>query len=77
MPVSFGMKGSSYLCSQITGGVENSVPLQRKYLLQLIVLLKKIQQSFLQLQHTRHQLTLDGFSIFVAVLALDFDTPVS
>jgi hypothetical protein len=24
----FGMKGSSYLCSQITGGVENVVPLQ-------------------------------------------------
>jgi hypothetical protein len=27
MPVTFGMKGSSYLCSQITG-VENAVPLQ-------------------------------------------------
>jgi hypothetical protein len=27
MPVTFAMKGSSYLCSQITGGVENAVPL--------------------------------------------------
>jgi hypothetical protein len=27
MPITFGMKGSSYLCSQITGGVENAVPL--------------------------------------------------
>jgi hypothetical protein len=27
MPIQFGMKGSSYLCSQITGGVENAVPL--------------------------------------------------
>jgi hypothetical protein len=27
MPITFGMKGSSYLCSQITGGVENIVPL--------------------------------------------------
>jgi hypothetical protein len=27
MPITFGMKGSSYLCSQITRGVENAVPL--------------------------------------------------
>jgi hypothetical protein len=27
MPITFGMKGSSYLCSQITGGVEKAVPL--------------------------------------------------
>jgi hypothetical protein len=27
MPITFGMKGSSYLCSQITIGVENAVPL--------------------------------------------------
>jgi hypothetical protein len=27
MPITFGMKESSYLCSQITGGVEDAVPL--------------------------------------------------
>jgi hypothetical protein len=27
MSKTFGMKGSSYLCSHITGGVENVVPL--------------------------------------------------
>jgi hypothetical protein len=27
MPIIFGMKGNSYLCSQITGSVENAVPL--------------------------------------------------
>jgi hypothetical protein len=27
MPITFGMKGGSYLCSQITGGVENARPL--------------------------------------------------
>jgi hypothetical protein len=27
MAITFGMKGSSYLCSQITGGVENAVRL--------------------------------------------------
>jgi hypothetical protein len=27
MPITFGMKGCSYVCSQITGGVENAVPL--------------------------------------------------
>jgi hypothetical protein len=27
MPITSGMKGSSYLCSQITGGVENAVRL--------------------------------------------------
>jgi hypothetical protein len=37
----------------------------------------QVQQSFLHLQHTRHQVSLDGFSNFVAVLALDFDTTVS
>jgi hypothetical protein len=26
-PITFGMEGSSYLCSQITGDVENAVPL--------------------------------------------------
>jgi hypothetical protein len=26
-PITFGMKGSSYVCSQLTGGVENAVPL--------------------------------------------------
>jgi hypothetical protein len=53
-------------------------PSTRKYLSELIVLLKiHVQQSFLHLQHTRHQLPLDGFSNCVAFLALDFDTPVS
>jgi isocitrate/isopropylmalate dehydrogenase len=37
----------------------------------------QVQQSFLHLQHTRHKLSLDGFSNYVVVLALDFDTPVS
>jgi hypothetical protein len=27
MPITFGMKGGSFFCSQITGGVENAVPL--------------------------------------------------
>jgi hypothetical protein len=27
MPIKFGMKRSSYFCSQNTGGVENAVPL--------------------------------------------------
>jgi hypothetical protein len=27
LPITFGMKESSYHCSQITGGVENAVPL--------------------------------------------------
>jgi hypothetical protein len=27
LAITFGLKGSSYLCSQITGGVENAVPL--------------------------------------------------
>jgi hypothetical protein len=35
-----------------------------------------VQQSFLHLQHTRHQLSLDDFSNCVAVLAPNFDTPV-
>jgi hypothetical protein len=44
----------------------------------LIVSLKNTgKQSFLHLQHTRHQLSLDGFNNCVAILALDFDTPVS
>jgi hypothetical protein len=54
-------------------------PSARKYLSQLIILLKKthVQQYFLHLQHTRHQRSLVGISNCVAVLALDFDTPVS
>jgi hypothetical protein len=28
MSITFGMKGCSYLCSQITGGVEKAVPLK-------------------------------------------------
>jgi hypothetical protein len=28
MPITFGMKESSYLCTQITAGAENAVPLQ-------------------------------------------------
>jgi hypothetical protein len=35
----------------------------------------KVHRSFLHLQHTRHQLSLEGFSSCV-ILALDFDTPV-
>jgi hypothetical protein len=27
MPITFGMKESSYLCSQTTGGVENAAPI--------------------------------------------------
>jgi hypothetical protein len=50
-------------------------PSTHKYLSKLNVLLH-IQQS-LHLQHTRHQLSLDGFSNCVAVLVLDFDTAVS
>jgi hypothetical protein len=77
MPLTFGMKGSSYLCSKITGGVENAVPLN-KYLSQWIVSLKtRAEQSFLHLQHTRHQLSLDGFRKCVAVLTLYFDTLIS
>jgi hypothetical protein len=26
--ITFGMKGSSYICSQITGGVDNAIPLR-------------------------------------------------
>jgi hypothetical protein len=53
-------------------------PSARKYLSQLTVSLKtRVQQSFLHLQHTRHHLSLDGFSNCVAVLALDFDSPIS
>jgi hypothetical protein len=54
-------------------------PHTHKYILQLTVLLKKteVQQSFLHLQHTRHQLSLDGLSNCVAILALVFDTLVS
>jgi hypothetical protein len=75
MPITFGMKGSSYLCSQTTGGVENAVPLHLNIFRNCFV--KNTQQSFLHLQHTRHQLLLNGFSNCVAILALDFDTPVS
>jgi hypothetical protein len=53
-------------------------PSTRKYLSQLIDSLKThVQQSFLHLQDTRHQLSLNCFSNCVVVLALDFDTPVS
>jgi hypothetical protein len=58
--------------------VMNVVLSTRRYFLQLIVSLKtQAQHSFLHLLHTRHQLSLDGFGNYVAVLALDFDTPVS
>jgi hypothetical protein len=40
MPITFGMKGSSYLCSQITGSVENAVPHTGKVV--LIYLLKML-----------------------------------
>jgi hypothetical protein len=53
-------------------------PSTRKHLSKLILVLKTdVQQFFLHLQQTRHQLSLDGFSNCVAVLALDFDAPVS
>jgi hypothetical protein len=52
-------------------------PSTRKYLSQLIVSLKNTQQSFLHLQHTRHQLSRDGCSSCVVALALDFDTAIS
>jgi hypothetical protein len=57
--------------------VWNCYLLYTYFFLQLIVLLKtQVQQSFLHLQHTRHQLSVDGFSSCVAVLAPDFDIPV-
>jgi hypothetical protein len=43
----------------------------------IVSLKKQVQQYFLHLQHTRHQLSQDNFSNCVAILALDFDTPVS
>jgi hypothetical protein len=54
-------------------------PSTRKYLLRLIALLKNTHMTILlmHLQHTRHQLLLDGFSNCVAVLALDLATPIS
>jgi hypothetical protein len=53
-------------------------PTTRKYVSQLIVSLKtRIQKSFLHLHYTRHQLPLDCFSNCVAIVALDFNTPVS
>jgi hypothetical protein len=64
--------------SQITGGVENAVLSIHRYFSQLTFVKKtQVQQSFLHWQHTIHQLSLDGFSNCVAILALDFDTPVS
>jgi hypothetical protein len=67
-PISFGMK---QLKSQITWDVENSVLFTRRYFSKLIVLLKsQVQQSFLHLQHTRHQLSLDG----AGLLVLDVDS---
>jgi hypothetical protein len=70
MPITFGTKGNSYLCSQITGGVENAVPLhtdipftgRRGFDLPFIIVSLKTQvpQSFLRIKHTRHQLALDG-----------------
>jgi hypothetical protein len=44
---------------------------------QLIVLLEnKGITILLALTHSKHQFSLDGFSNYVAALALDFDTPV-
>jgi hypothetical protein len=40
MPITLGMKGTSYFCSHITGGVENAITLHVEYLSQLIVSLK-------------------------------------
>jgi hypothetical protein len=37
----------------------------------------QVQQSLLHLQHTGHQLSLEGFNNCVAVLAIDFNTPGS
>jgi hypothetical protein len=61
-------EGKFYLCSQITGDVENAVPLHIDiprtgkrviYLSQLIVSLKtQVQQSLLPMKHTRHKLSL-------------------
>jgi hypothetical protein len=71
------MEWSTYN-SQITKMRWKCRPLYMQILFQLIVALKtQLQHSFLHLQHTRHQLSLDDFSNCVAVLALDFDTPVS
>jgi hypothetical protein len=39
--------------------------------------LLKMPYSLQHIQHTRHKLSLDGFSNCVAILALDFNTPVS
>jgi hypothetical protein len=64
--------------SQITGGVENAFLSTCRYFSRLIVSLKtQVQQLFLNLQHTRVQLSLDNISNCVAVLAIDLDTPVS
>jgi hypothetical protein len=37
----------------------------------------QVHHTVLHLQHTRQLLSLYGFSNCIAVLALDFDTPVS
>jgi hypothetical protein len=60
---------SEYLTADNVRSVENAAPLH--------VDIFQVQQSFLHLQHTGHQLSLDDFSNCAAVLAQDFDTPVS
>jgi hypothetical protein len=58
MPITFVMKGSSYLCSNITGGVENAGPLHVNYLSQLIVSLKNTCTTIL-LALTTNQTTIE------------------
>jgi hypothetical protein len=69
LPMNQQMFGMKCYNSQITGGVENAFLSTRRYFLQLIVSLKNVQHSSLHLQHTRHQLSLDGLSKCYAVLA--------
>jgi hypothetical protein len=75
MPITFGMKGSSYLCSQITG-VESAVPLHIKIFLNSLIR-NTCTTVLLELTAHQYQLSLDGFSNCAAVPALDFDTSVS
>lgn len=64
--------------SHVTGGVENAVLSTRRYFSKLIVSLKtQVQRSFLRVQHTKHQLSLDGLTNCVTVLARGIDTLVS
>jgi hypothetical protein len=79
VPITFGIKGRKSLpLFPDHRRCWKRCPFTRKYLSQLIISLKThVQQSFLYLQHTRQQLSLDGFSNCVAVLALGSDTPVS